>query len=71
MNQWNKKIAKAQKTLNNAISDKDNTSDWMHPNDTIKKLSQILNQQMENLENTNIINQTKKLYETPKNHKNE
>ena len=32
----------------------------MHPNDTIDKLSQILNQQMENLENKNVINQTKK-----------
>ena len=55
-------IAEAQEILDDAISDKENASKWMHPNNIIEKLSQILNQQIKNLDDKNVINYAKKLW---------
>ena len=52
-------IAEAQEILDEVISNKDNASNWMHPNDIIEKLSQILNEQIKKLDDENVINQTK------------
>ena len=53
-------INEAQLILDEAVEEKMDASVWMHPNETIEKLSHILNHQIENLESDNIINQTKK-----------
>jgi len=52
-------IEDAKMTLQIAINDKEDAAKWMHPNETIEKLSHILNVQIENSEEVDIIEMTK------------
>ena len=61
INGTEEEIAEAQEILDDAISDKENTSNLMHPNNITERLTHILNHQIKNLDDENIINQTKKI----------
>ena len=52
-------IEDAKETLQEAIQEQQEAKMWMHPSDTIKKLSEILQDQIENEEDSEIIEMTK------------
>ena len=52
-------IEDAKETLQEAIREQQEAKMWMHPSDTIKKLSEILQDQIENEEDSEIIEMTR------------
>ena len=54
-------IEEAEKILQEAVQDKEDAAKWMHPDETIEKLSRILNDQVKKSENLDIIEITKEL----------
>lgn len=52
-------IDDAKLTLQEAIQEKEEANKWMHPSEAVKKLSQILQDQIENSEDMEIIEMTK------------